>query len=113
MAIYIDYYEVFLSIILFDLTGQLKAIVLFQKCSYKCMTVGSCQCCIPSLLSTRPEVPIPAATDSELGQGMLTLILEGEVSVRLTSLYLLVRSQLFQENLRIYFSFSKQPSPNW
>ena len=31
---------------------------------------------------------------------------------RLTSLYLLVRNQLFQGKLRIFFSLSKQPSPN-
>ena len=36
---------------------------------------------------------------------MLTLILKGEVSVRLTSLYLLVRNQLFQDKLRIFFHF--------
>ena len=41
------------------------------------------------------------------------LILKGEVSVRLTSLYLLIRNQLFQDKLRFFFSFLKQPSPNW
>ena len=35
-------------------------------------------------------------------QGTLTFK-EGEVSVRLTSLYLLVRNQLFQEELKIIF----------
>ena len=44
--------------------------------------------------------------------GMLTIILKGEVSVRLTSSSLLVRNQLFQEKLRIFFTFSKQPCSN-
>ena len=38
-------------------------------------------------------------------QGTLTLILKGEVSVRLTSLYLLVRNQLFQDKLIFFFHF--------
>ena len=37
---------------------------------------------------------------------------KGEVSVQLTSSYLLVRNRLRQENLGIFFSFSKQPNPN-
>ena len=40
-----------------------------------------------------------------LRQGMLTLILKGEVLVRQTSLYLLARNQLFQDNLRYFFHF--------
>ena len=38
-------------------------------------------------------------------QGTLTLILKGEVAVRLTSLNLLVRNWLHQEKLRIFFHF--------
>ena len=36
---------------------------------------------------------------------MLNLILKGEVSVRLASLSLLVRNQLFQDKLRFFFHF--------
>ena len=42
---------------------------------------------------------------NKLGQEMLTLNLKGEVSVRLTSLYLLVMNQLFQDKLIIFFHF--------
>ena len=38
-------------------------------------------------------------------QGTLTLILKGEVSVRLTSSSLLVRNQLFQDKFRFFFIF--------
>ena len=38
-------------------------------------------------------------------QGTLILILEGEVSVRLTSLSLLVRNELFQDKQGIFFHF--------
>ena len=44
-----------------------------------------------------------------LRQGMLILILKGEVSVRPTSFSLLVRNQLHHD-MRGFFSFSKQPS---
>ena len=42
---------------------------------------------------------------TQIGHGTLTLILKGEVSVGLTSLYLLVWNRLHQEKLGIYFYF--------
>ena len=45
-------------------------------------------------------------------KGTLPSILKGEVSVRLISLSFLVRNKLFQDEQGIFFSFSKQPSPN-
>ena len=41
------------------------------------------------------------------GQGTLTLILKGDISVHLTSLYLLVRNRLHQEKLRFLSHFQK------
>ena len=48
---------------------------------------------------------------SKSWQGTLTLILKGEVSVPLTSLYLLVRNQLFQDKLIIFFHFQNNLVP--
>ena len=48
------------------------------------------------------EQPLVARWPS---QRMLTLILKGEISVQLTSSSLLVRNQLFQEKLGIFFHY--------
>ena len=68
---------------------------------------------LPKLKKLEPCYGLPADDGSEsFKQGMLTLILKGDILVRLTSLSLFVRNQLLQEMLGIFFSFSKQPSPN-
>ena len=54
----------------------------------------------PLLLPSWSEVP------AHLGQGMLTLILKGEVSVQLTSSSLLVR-------IRLFWKWKKFPSLSW
>ena len=48
---------------------------------------------------------IRCCSNGSTSQGTLTIILKGEVSVRLTSLSLLVWNQLFQENIGIFFHF--------
>ena len=53
--------------------------------------------------STSPARNLSA--DETPYQGMLTLILKGEVLVRLTSLSLLVRNQMFQDKLGFFFHY--------
>ena len=57
------------------------------------------------LTGREPKTRIQRKATKMVKAGNAHLNCEGEVSVRLTSLYLLVRNQLFQDKLRTFFIF--------